>query len=540
MSHTLKDKGWLIAAIVLIFSFASLLGINQYHYGMWNQFIALPWFYDLIDPSLFPGDFLVAQRTSSPSFYIHLMKALLPLAGGSVPILHFAVFVVVHIATFTAFYMLAFCFFTSHRAAFLAIVVLGFSFPIIGFISVWDSVLMERTIALPMLLFSLFFMLKKQWLPVVILQGLAFNIHPLSSLYLISCSWLGVLLAEGFRWKTIRYWIPLFILFLPVLWFKAQYSSGEDPIAVTAEWMKVMRLRNAHHVFPDSFNDFDFIKAILLMGTYFAIIRSRFFGKFVRRWLLGFGVGILLLMLIGTIFTETYPVKIIMQMQFYRAFVFMVLLTFILWAGLALHSRNRVYWILGLPILFLFFYGVWSKSVAAVILVALTFFLMKRYGKLNWKTALPTVGLYLLLGVAGYVQREDFQIDHGNQDPDWYATQNWVRTHTAPDAIVIVPPNELGFRVQSMRSCYGDWYDGTKAFFSEKYARYWWQRMSSLHCTDPARLKEQYSTNTAADFNKIWQNLSKEYSEGYVVTYPDMELQLPLAYENEGYKVYRL
>ena len=39
---------------ILAVAVASFIGINQYHCGMWNQFVSLPWLYDLIDPNLFP------------------------------------------------------------------------------------------------------------------------------------------------------------------------------------------------------------------------------------------------------------------------------------------------------------------------------------------------------------------------------------------------------------------------------------------------------------------------------------------------------
>ncbi|MDZ7848054.1 MAG: hypothetical protein U5L96_15600 [Owenweeksia sp.] len=74
---------------------------------MWNHFIALPWLYDLINPDLFPHDPLIAQREISPSFYNSFLKALSPLFGNDIPLMHFVLFSIVHLLTFTSFYFLA-------------------------------------------------------------------------------------------------------------------------------------------------------------------------------------------------------------------------------------------------------------------------------------------------------------------------------------------------------------------------------------------------------------------------------------------------
>ncbi|MDZ7848057.1 MAG: hypothetical protein U5L96_15615 [Owenweeksia sp.] len=108
-------------------------------------------------------------------------------------------------------------------------------------------------------------------------------------------------------------------------------------------------------------------------------------------------------------------------------------------------------------------------------------------------------------------------------------------------ALFFVPPNELGFRVQSKRSIYGDWYDGTKAFFSDQFASLWWERMQSLQCTNPDRLKEQYRQNTSEDFKNLWEQQQAYYSQGYLITYPEMEMPgLELMHQNEDYLLYQL
>ncbi|MDZ7848055.1 MAG: hypothetical protein U5L96_15605 [Owenweeksia sp.] len=103
---------------------------------------------------------------------------------------------------------------------------------------------------------------------------------------------------------------------------------------------------NAHHSFPSRFPPMAFAKAALITISYFVLIARSGFGKFLKRWLTGFGIGVLLFMLIGTVLTEVAPIRIVIQIQFYRSFMFMVILTLVLWAGLVLEKKDRIIYLL--------------------------------------------------------------------------------------------------------------------------------------------------------------------------------------------------
>lgn len=149
--------------------------------------------------------------------------------------------------------------------------------------------------------------------------------------------------------------------------------------------------------------------------------------------------------------------------------------------------------------------------------------------------------LVLAVGVVGFWQRGGRDIRHGDQEKTWYELQAWAKNNTADDAVFIEPPSQRGFRVESLRSSYGTWHDGTKAFFSENYAELWWSRMTRLKCTDPDQLAADYRKNTAEDFLDIWADLSELHSQGYVICFSDMPLTgLEPAFENEDFLVYRM
>ncbi len=526
---------------ILLVGIASLIGINQYHYGMWNQYIALPWLFDLMDPSLYPNDPLIAQRINSPSFYNLGLAKIASWLNGDVALTHFILYVVVLMLTLISFYSLSYQIFKDRRAGLFTLVMLIFSFPVIGSIAVWDSVLMERTVTLPILIFSLVFILQKRWLWAVVLQALAFNIHPLSSLYLICCSWLGVMLWMGKKERYYYYWPILIALIVPVLYLRHLHPSDTSSFDVNELWMKLMYLRNAHHSFPSEFPLMDIVRAILIAIVYSVIIWKSNIDAGLKRFFIGLGLGVLTFIIAGTLFTEFIPIRIAIQLQFYRSFVFLVILSIILWSGLMIKKPQPWLIVLGIGVAAQYFYGSMSKSLAFLVVAAVSYLILRRSIGSRWIQPLGIAGVVLLMGITAFWQRGGMKIRQGHQQQTWYELQHWSKENTAADAIFIESPSQAGFRVESLRSSYGTWHDGTKVFFSEEYGKLWWSRMSSLGCTDPDNLASDYRKNTTANFQSIWGDLDDLHSEGYVICFEDMPLsELELVYQNEDYLVYKL
>tara|TARA_B100001115_G_C15847962_1_gene428466 strand:- start:5000 stop:6658 length:1659 start_codon:yes stop_codon:yes gene_type:complete len=526
---------------LIIVALASVIGINQYHFGMWNQFISLPWLYELIDPANYPHDLLVEQYSNSPTFFLFLLKWALPFFGENVPLLFFSFYLICLALTIYSFYRLGQEIFKSKEAGVLAVVLLSFAFPVIGDVSIWDTLLMERTITYPILLLSILHLYKGRLWYAILLLGLAFNIHPLSAIYVIAASALAVLLTEGFKKEYIWQGFFLLLMVSPVLLLKfSNTAPGESSLSFSETWMEVMRLRNGHHTFPSEFPPSIFLKTALIILSYYVILAKGNFAPKAKVFLHAFGGSILFMMLLGTVFTEFFPVKLIIQFQFYRAFLFMGTLSLILWAGMLVKNPKPVFYLLAIPFLAQYAYGEWAKTISALSLIGLAWFVIRYFG-FKRKASLGLSFAYLSLGLIAMLMRGGLEIHQGNQENDWYEVQDWFRENTAQDALAIVPPAELGFRVRSLRTSYGDWFDGTKAFFSEQYAEYWYDHMSRLKCTDPDHLKEDYSTLQSQDFLNIWDRESDKHSEAYVVHYADRSVdKLPVAYLNEHYVVYQL
>src|SRR5262249_39973395 len=69
-----RDGGRTAALVmVLAFTLASMFGFNPYQYGVSDTSISIPFTKVAADPSLYPGDYLIAQR---PYYYTYLWDAL--------------------------------------------------------------------------------------------------------------------------------------------------------------------------------------------------------------------------------------------------------------------------------------------------------------------------------------------------------------------------------------------------------------------------------------------------------------------------------
>jgi hypothetical protein len=529
--------GLFIAAVAV----ASLIGINQYHFAMWNQFISLPWLLEIINPELYQNDLLVDQHVNSPTFFLFGLAAMLPLFAQNTSLMFVSLYTITLVLTLISFYRLTQGLFNDKRSGVLALVLLSFAFPVIGNVSLWDSLLMERTIALPFLVISIFSSVSKKYWLTIVLQAVAFNIHPLSAAYVIGATWFGVLISEGFKKEYFAYGISLLILSSPALYLR---FSGPSEAAATAElsatWLEVMRLRNGNHTFPSAFPPIIFLKSLLTALSFFVLVVKGGFKKVQKKYFLAFGGFILLLLAIGTVFTEIYPVKLIIQLQFYRAYLFLVILTIALWVGLIVTRPKPIFFLFALPIFSQYFYGEWSKTAGILILAPGAWFVLRFFG-LKLKSSLVLSLGFLVIGFLAFGLRGGINIEEGKQDASWYAVQDWFRTSTDINSLAIVPPREAGFRVRSQRASYGDWYDGTKAFFSEEYAEYWLDHMTKLGCTDPEKLTEDFEELDHEDFLKIWEQEKDNFSEAYVVHYACKTIEkLDCVFKNERFAVYQL
>jgi len=120
-------------------------------------------------------------------------------------------------------------------------------------------------------------------------------------------------------------------------------------------------------------------------------------------------------------------------------------------------------------------------------------------------------------------------------DSPWQQVQCWAKHHTPLDARFITPPRRGGFRIHSERGVVVEWKDGAFINFSRRAATTWHRRMVDLGAGKgkDAPGYEQLDEQALA-------RLSTKYGAHYVVVERPKALRLPLAYENDAFRVYRL
>jgi len=72
----------------------------------------------------------------------------------------------------------------------------------------------------------------------------------------------------------------------------------------------------------------------------------------------------------------------------------------------------------------------------------------------------------------------------------WREAQDWVRLHTPKDAVLLTPPKEAGFRVFSERTVVGEWKDGTQQYFDDAFVKEWGARMEMLSGDEYPKLSD--------------------------------------------------
>lgn len=472
-----------LAGIALL-TVLAVTGLDPYLYGLYNHNITVPFLWRTVDAAAYPHDPLVDQLDYFYSWFIRGLAALLPLAGGSPERLFLAVHTAAAFLGLWAFHRMAAALTGREDGATVATFLFAVGYKSLAQVWTFEPILMERSVALPLQLWALERLFRGRWWAAFALAGLSFPVHPLSGAYVGFLVGFTALVRQ-FRRPAV--WLGGSLLFLlgaaPSLWLKATHPSPELPLLVPdADWLAILRLHSAYHVFPFSWDAGGWIKAAaFLLATGLALKGAADTGA-GRRGMTALA-AVLVLGLVGTVFTEIVPLTLPLQFQFWRAFRFAHYLG-LAWIGALVAravtgERSTLYALPALALALLAWSGNARHLWAGAALLAL--------GALfGWRRVpdRPAARWGLLLALALVPaalswQRYGFRADN-RSDPDWVAAQRWALDHSPADAAFIVPPAEWGWRVDSRRTSYGDWYDGTQNFFDAGYGRLWLERMRTL------------------------------------------------------------
>jgi len=538
------------AIALLILSVASIIGINQYAYGLYNHCITIPFIKSLLNPALYGEDYLIAELKYFYSLFLPLCSTLIKLLKISLPVTFFTLYFISLYATLLAFFLLALKLFERRDVAYFSTMLLIFSITTLGQERTVENLLMERTFALPLLLFSFYFFLTKHYNTSAFLAGVAFLFHPLSASYVITmlliCMLYKVMKERDSRNLLIGAGI-LVAVASPIFFLKIKNPApGLHLIHPSREWIDLLWLRSSHHLFPTTWGWSKMIESFALITAFLIAWKYKPRKEYHHIILISF-LTILGLLVVGTIFTEIIPVSIIIQLQLFRSFKFLVYFTAIYYsnyvftepntaAGMLrkllltaliaipyLHENPTV--LIGLLILILTVLpGLWLMEKAA---------LQRRH----YLTAAQLM-LMLIMGVTGSLHHVHFSIGN-SQESNWVSVQRWAKQNTPIDAAFIVPPYLEGFRVESERALYGEWKDGTQMFFDPLFGNEWIRRMKMAGYDERKPLRDSYNHLKEDDFEKIAAEMRTSHSKIYAVTTDSgRSLKFPQVFRNGKFSVY--
>lgn len=501
--------------------------LTGYRFGDSNHGITVPILKRLMDPTLYPGDVMVATAEKFPTVFYRALALLLP-GTDWIPLAFFVLYVVAIAATLAGAYRLGL--WAGGPAA--AAVALLFAFPVrIGLAgeALYRVAFSHSHLASALTIWAMVWFLEgRRLLPILALSLGAYN-HLLYSAYVL-VPMLLVVWSErrqaGWR-RTLQLGAAAVLPLLPIAVWSLAHATP-----MTAEWLELLKLRSSHHSFPSAFEaDLPDAAALLALAALAASQLS--LGR--RRLLTFFLVGTALQFLVGTLFTEYHPLKAVLQYQPHRAWRFlMLLLQALVAAGVVRGFREA-----GLSRLVALFTGLvvfapglesllpvavvaqaaagrpraatWSRLLAAGVLVFVggwgdkpldwTSFASDLVGRTLSATVLSAAALALLVrigvekggllrgalaGAAALLTlfwlapdsyaRARLRWERGA----WYDVQNWARESTPKRAVFLTPPREAGFRVFSERTAVGEWKDGTQQYFDDQFVREWGLRMEVM------------------------------------------------------------
>ncbi len=541
------------AVALLILAAASILGINQYTFGVYNHCITIPFIKSLLNPELYRDDYLIAELQYFYSLFLPACAFLIKLLHASLPSMFFALYAASLCFTLAAFFLIALKLFNRREVAYFSVMFLVFSLNTIGKEQTIANLLMERTLALPLLLFAFYAAFSKQFNMAALLCGIAFLIHPLSASYVIIIL-MACLSDHALRERRLKDFLLaagiLGAVISPLIILKLMNPAPELHLLMAKqEWIDLLRVRSSYHVFPSTWSILALLQALALVIGFLMAWKHKPQQNHHRIVKTSFAV-MLGLFAVGTIFTEIFPVSIIIQFQLFRCFKFLVFFAILYYANYIFTEPDTLSGIAGkmlLTALIITGYAQESLTVVAGLLLLIAtatigLHLLNKTAADGRKYLVPLQLMFLLaIGVAGSLNRVQFSINNA-QEKSWLDVQQWAKQNTPANAAFIAPPYLEGFRVESERMLYGEWKDGTQMFFDPPFGSEWMRRMKMLGYDESKLLSDSYKELKEGGFIMIANEMmAGENSKVYAVVPLEMAtLRFPKVYSNGKFSVYEI
>lgn len=464
-----------------------MFAFAPYRYGAADHVLTVPFLKQWIDPSLYPTDYVVQEKAHLYTVLWPALAALVRATNLQIEMIFVAGYAASLFATFLVVGVLARELTGTTSAGLLAMFLAIFAKSTLAGSVTIDNLFLTRSVALPLALLAFVEIVRDRFVRAGALLGLAFVFHPLTGVYAAGIAAIGATLAamRG-RAREVAIAAAIFVpIVSPIFLWKA-FDPVSLPLVADPEWLALLRLRAPQHIAAFTWSSLHYLAMAALVAVTVASATS--FEQRPARFLLVLTFGAVVMCGLAVPFAELLPLSPVVQLQLFRASVFIAFFAIVAYAG-ALVAAARLE--LGAPALA----TLWTMGFAvlyeaegwpfALIALALVIAAMAAYRRVVGQAIAPeTLALLLVALVSGLAlaasrANPPMRIRNG-QPAAWIDVQRWARARTAKDAVFIVPPGHDGFRIESERAIYGDWKDGTQAFFNATFGREWLTRMHRL------------------------------------------------------------
>lgn len=526
-----------------------------------DQSVQLPIIYSYKDSSLFQGDIVLQARDSYVTWFypaLGLISRYLPL---------YFVMLGLYVAstglTLVAVYFLAETLFDKH-AGMVAVLLWAAWLPNPGGDFLHSSFPTHTTTAIGLQLLGLALALRKRDVWGALLLGLAANINAMTSVFI------GIVLGFGFlgsrqewSWKLIRIPIVMVLAASPTLWWKFGLSPDADSLSIE-RFVDIMRLRLWYAVFPFSVESHLWLLFFLVMGLW--LYSARFASTEVNHQMFWMSQGIFSLLVIGTMFTELYPIEMVIQLQLLRSTWVLNLFAMLYFSNMIAlwlrGSRQQVIlalgltFILALPRVVLELFplsqptpyelyqdfdavrdgstvtplGAFGLTVLIASVLGVMWRIMPEQKLRNTRRFMGWFVFAALMFVMPLFVDTAVPSRHAVLTRDWQETQHWIRSNTPKDAYFVTPPTLDGFRVYAQRASFSDWKDGTLLIFNRDLAAEWLDRMEALGFD---RKNFNFTPLTQSQLCSI----AARYHPDYAVVFLSWQIEGTAIFQNDTFAV---
>jgi len=531
---------------------ALAVAITGYYFGTYDQDIYIPFLRAFANPSLYPGDPLLALREVKYSFF---WFAFLPFYRlGILEPAVFAVHIVTVFATFWTMWELSQTLFRNALTNLLVSVAL--IFPHVGYpgFPFFEFCTLNRTFVLPIIFGALILYLRRHIVPAFLLLGLTYNLHVYSVNYVMAMLLLDcVIRAREIGWRKIGFGLLLFIAGAwPVLFWRWQHPID---FAIRPELFSLVAqgsLASLYYVL--ALNPLILLNALNGVGTLVLFLIGRRAGPDLahNRTITHFVCAIAIVLGVNIITVYWLSVTFILQLQISRIGTFLLYFGYLYFANLlATQYQSGKLKGLDFGIIAATFASFVSPALPALVWALRRWFTQGAARRLAVAGAI--VAIHLLVIVAAVwagVWPAGIHV-YGPRTP-WVEAQVWARDHTPLDTLFITPPHLDSYyvpdwRVFSERSSFVTNAELMEGLFIPELAESWQTRFEQVAPGAIERFDGFTPDNLRFTSEAFYSLSCRQYADvagrnhaGYLVLEKPHACDFPVIFENEGFSIYDL